>query len=284
MSNTLTVAFIAQFDNEVKQAYQGMARLTGTARTRTGVNGSTYRFPKMGKGMAQPRVYQADVTPMNVINSNVTATLEPWNAPEYSDIFAQAQVNFDERRELVKVVAGALGRRLDQLELDALLLGTTNTVAVGFGGSNAMNVGKLRAMKRVLDDNGVPEEDRHVAISATALQQLLGSAQTTSMFYNQVRSLVDGEIKKFLGFDFHLIETRTEGGLPLTGNSRTIYAWHRDAVGMAIGMDMSTEINYVPEKTSWLINGKLLAGAINIDNAGIVQATIDESVEVNPTV
>lgn len=282
MSNTLPTAFIAQFDAEVKQAYQGMARLTGTARTRTGVNGSTYRFPKMGKGMAQPRVYQADVTPMNVINSNVTATLEPWLAPEYSDLLAQAQVNFDERRELVKVVAGALGRRLDQIEINALNLGTDNTVAVGFGGSNAMNVGKLRAMKQVMDDNGVPEEDRHIAISATALQQLLGSAQTTSMFYNQVRALVDGEIKKFLGFDFRMIESRTEGGLPKTGNIRTIYAWHRDAVGMAIGVNENTEINYIPEKTSWLVTGKLLAGGINIDNAGIVQATIDESVEVNP--
>lgn len=285
MSNTLPAAFIAQFDTEVKQAYQGFARLRGTARTRDGVVGSTYRFPKMGKGIAQPHIYQADVTPMNIINSNMTATLAPYDAAEYSDMLAQAQVNFDERQQLVKAVAGALGRRLDQIQINqALIPATDNTVAIGFGGSNAMNVGKLRAMKSVMDGNGVPEEDRHIAISAPALDQLLGSTQTTSSFYNNVQALVAGELKYFLGFNFHIIENRVEGGLPLVGNIRTLFAWHKDAVGVAIGMDMRTEMNYIAQKTSWLVNGMMLAGAINIENAGIVQVTVDESVEVNPTV
>jgi hypothetical protein len=51
-------------------------------------------------------------------------------AAEYSDIFSQQKVNFDERRELVQVVSGAIGRRMDQLVIDALSgSGTALTVA-----------------------------------------------------------------------------------------------------------------------------------------------------------
>lgn len=283
MSVNLPNNFIAQFDAEVKQAYQGMSKLMNCARVRHGVVGSTIRFPKMGKGLATPRVYQADVVPMNVAHTNATATLNPFIAAEYTDIFAQQQVNFDEKRELVKVVAGALGRRLDQMIItDALVASGVNTVAIGVGGSNAMNVGKLRAMGAVLDAKGVPMEGRHIAISSVAKQQLLGSVQVTSSDYNGVRALVNGDVDSFLGFKFYLIEDRTEGGLPIAGNNRSVFAWHTDAVGLGIGIDMRTEINYIPEKTSWLVTGMLLGGAINVDDDGIVSATIDESVEVNP--
>lgn len=283
MSTQLPAAFIASFDAEVHQAFQGMAKLTGTCRTRTGIVGSTHRFPVMGKGMAQPRVYQSDVTPMNIAHSNKTVILEPWLAPEYTDLFAQQQVNFDERRELVKAVAAAMGRRRDQLVIDnALTAANTNTVAVDVGGNNAFNVAKMRRAKKIMDANGVPSENRHMAISATCMEQLLGSTQATSIDYNAVRALVDGNINSYLGFNVHLIEDRDEGGLPLVGNNRTVFAWHYDAVGVAIGLEQQTDINYIAEKTSWLVTGKFLGGAINIDNAGIVQITADESEEVNP--
>ncbi len=282
MSIQLPNNFISLFDAEVKQEYQGMAKLMGTVRTRTGVNGSTYRFPKMGKGLAQPRIFQSDVVPANITHSNATCVLESWVMSEYSDIFAQAQVNFDERRELVKAVAGGISRRLDQIVIDnGLIPANTNTVALGVGGNNAFNVGKLRAAKKILDANGVPSDNRHMAISATAMQQLLGSTQATSFDFNSVKALVNGEIDTYLGFKMHMIEDRDEGGLPLANNQRQIFAWHQTAVGLAVGLDMRTEINYIPEKTSFLVTGMLLAGAVNVDNDGVVQLLIDETVEVN---
>lgn len=80
-------------------------------RQRRGVEGSTVKFPKVGRGVATPRIGQTDVTPLNVGFSNVTLTLEDWIAAEYSDIFSQQKVNFDERSELVQVLGNAIGRR-----------------------------------------------------------------------------------------------------------------------------------------------------------------------------
>lgn len=280
MSTQLNQAFIAQFEAEVKQAYQGMAKLGGTCRARNNVVGSTIRFPKMGKGLATPRIPQTDVTPMNVTHSNVTATLADWIAPEYTDIFDKQKVNFDEQKELVQVVAGALGRRLDQIQLNAITLPGTNTVVKTLGGIDGFNMAKIRRAKKIMDGFGVPSSDRHFAVSAAAMEQLLGSTQATSSDFQNVKSLVDGDIKTMCGFKFHMIEDRVEGGLEIAGNDRTLLAWHKDAIGLGIGINISTEINYIPEKTSWLISGKLSAGAIAVDTDGIVEVAIDETVVV----
>ncbi len=168
MSISLSNAFVTLFDAEVKQAYQGKAMLVPAVRQRRGVEGSTVKFPKVGKGVATPRVGQTDVTPLNVGFSSVTLTLSDFNAAEYSDIFSQAKVNFDERQELVQVVASAMGRRQDQMILDALAASSTAlTVANSIGGSNTnLNVAKLRAAKRLLDKNNVPADGRHIIIHA----------------------------------------------------------------------------------------------------------------------
>ena len=280
MSVSLSNAFVTLFDAEVKQAYQGKAQLVGAVRSRRGVEGSTVKFPKVGAGVATPRVPQTDVTPINASFSQVTLTLADWNAAEYSDIFSQAKVNFDERQELVQVVANAMGRRQDQMIIDALTASSTSlTVSNDIGGSDTnMNVAKLREAKRLLDKNNVDPGDRHIVIHANSLASLLSETAVTSSDFNSVKALVQGDINTFLGFTFHVMGDRSEGGLAIDGsNDRTVWAFHKSAIGYGEGIGMRTEINYIPEKTSWLVNEVFSAGAIAIDAAGIVQITCRES-------
>ncbi len=276
MSVSLSNAFVTLFDAEVKQAYQGKAMLVGAVRQRRGVEGSSVKFPKVGKGVATARVTQTDVTPMNVGFSNVTCTLQDWNAAEYSDIFSQAKVNFDERSELSQVVGAAIGRRQDQLILDALSAATsTGTVANSIGGSNTnMNISKLREAAKILNAKNVPSDGRHIIIHANSLASMLEQTSVTSSDFNSVKALVQGEISTFMGFQFHILGDRTEGGLPIDGSSdRTLYAFHSQAIGYAEGIAPKTEINYIPEKTSWLVNALFSAGSVAIDSEGIVKIT-----------
>jgi len=280
MAIGLSNAFVTLFDAEVKQAYQAKAQLVGATRQRRGVEGSTAKFPKVGKGVATLRVPQTDVTPLNVDFSQVTVTMEDWNAAEYSDIFMQQKVNFDERQELVQVVSNAIGRRQDQLILDALnASGTSLTVATSIGGADTnLNVAKLREAKKLLDKGNVPPQDRHIVLHANNLASLLSETAVTSSDFNTVKALVAGEINTFLGFTFHILGDRTEGGLPLAaGDVRSVWAFHKDAVGYAEGIGPKTEINYVPEKTSFLVNSMFSAGAVAIDAEGIVKISADES-------
>lgn len=280
MAVSISNAFVTLFDTEVKQAYQADAVLRNTVRLRTGVTASTHKFPKIGAGVAQVRVPQTDVTPLNVTYSQATVTLTDYIAAEYSDIFNQSKVNFDERQELVQVVAKAIGRRSDQMIIDALAAsGTSLTVATSIGGAGTnMNMAKLRETARLLNTANVPAEDRYILIHASQLSSLLSETSVTSSDFNTVKALVQGDITTFMGFNFITIGDRSEGGLAGggAGSTRVVYAYHKMAVGMAEAMAIRSEINYIPEKTSWLVSSMFSAGAIAIDAGGIVAITCTE--------
>ena len=277
MAVGISNAFVQLFDAEVKQAYQASRALAGVTRERANVEGNQVKFPKIGKGTATVRVPQTDVTPLNVSYSQVTASMSDYIAAEYSDIFHQAKVNFDERRELVQVVGNAIGRRMDQLVIDALNAASSpGTVGTDIGGVGTnLNLAKLLAAKKALDAKNVPAEGRCMVIHANGLSALLNETELTSSDFATIKALSMGEINTFLGFRFIMLGDRDEGGLPLP-STRTSFAFHRDAVGMGISMNQKSEINYVPEKTSFLVSSMFSAGAIAIDDEGIVKISSTE--------
>jgi len=283
MSTNLSPAFVQLFEAEVHQAYQGAAVLRGAARTRTGVVGDTVKFPKVGKGSASVRVPQTDVTPINASFSQVSVSMTDYVAAEYSDIFNQQKVNFDERQELAQVVGNAIGRREDQIIIDALeaaSAGSTVAKTVVTSGSAAasnLNVGKIIAAKKALDAKNVPPTDRHFVIHANNLAGLLGDERAVSGDFQTLRALVSGEINTMMGFRFHVIGDRDEDGLPLSSSDRTTFAFHRSALGVGVGIAPKTEINYIPEKTSFLVTAMLSMGAGAVDVDGICDVICDES-------
>ena len=65
-----------------------------------------------------------------------------------------------------------------------------------------------------------------------------------------------------MGFTFHILGDRDEGGLAIDGsNDRTCFAFHQSALGVAVGIAPSTEVNYIAEKTSfWTDNTSFWTG------------------------
>ena len=272
MSINLSPVAQTIFDDEVKHAFQTAGSLRDTVTVRNGVIGDIYKFRKMGKGLANQKATQADVTPMDVSHDNISCTLQNWNAPEYTDIFDAAEVNFDEQRELAQTTAGALGRRLDQLIIDALAAEGSPAGTIVHG-SAGMTLAKVVEASKHLNDKGVPSEDRHFAISAAGLEDLLVISQVTSSDFNSVRALMSGELDTWMGFKWHIIETRSEGGLPFASSTTESFAWHKSAVGLAVGIDLKTEVNYIAQKTSFLCNGVMKAGAVSRDGDGSVSVS-----------
>lgn len=283
MSTNLSPAFVQLFEAEVHQAYQGAAQLRGAARMRTGVVGDTVKFPKVGKGQASVRSPQTDVVPINGEFSQVSVSLTDYIAAEYSDVFNQAKVNFDERQELAQLVGNAIGRREDQIIIDALNSASAGgtvaktVVTSGSATSSNLNVGKIIEAKKLLDAANVPATDRHFVIHANNLAGLLGDERAVSADFQSIQALVSGQVGTMMGFTFHVIGDRDEGGLPKSSNDRTGFAFHKSALGCAVGIAPKTEINYIPEKTSFLITAMLSMGAGAIDTAGIIDVVMDES-------
>lgn len=286
MSKYLTNAQVIEFDSMVKHEYQGKAILKPSVTVRSGVVGGSYKFTRMGDGLAYQKASAADVTPMDITHARQTATLENWNADEYTDIFDAKTVNFDEQRELATTIAKALGRREDQLIIDSM-------TAVTFAATNDLNpdtgrvfdasattnftLDLIRSAKGHFDDIEADAEERHIALRALALQTLLEDPEVTSSDYNTVKALVRGELDTYMGFKFHVIGTRAEGGLPGVAADRIAYAWHKPSVGIAVGIDPQTSVDWVPVKKSWLSSGELKAGAVAREPQGIVKLVYNET-------
>lgn len=182
MSKFLSNAAVIEFDSEVKHEYQGMQSLRSTVSLRTGFKGESYNFTRMGKGLANQKASQADITPMDISHARQVATMGNWNAGEYTDIFDSAEVNFDERSELAQTIAKAIGRREDQLVIDA-------AAAVSFVSTNDsdpdtgrvfdisatrnFDLTSIRSAKGHLDDIEAESGERHLVLRAQAMQELL---------------------------------------------------------------------------------------------------------------
>jgi len=276
MSKNLSAVAVTEFDSMVKHAYQGMGLLKNSVTLRNNVVGDTYKFRRMGKGLANQKSTSDLVTPMDVGHEFKTATLSNWNAPEYTDIFDAADVNFDEKQELAMTIAGALGRRCDQLVIDAMDGSTPLTTAIPQGGTN-LTMAKVIDAQVALRDQGVPNTELFAAIESQGLGGLLNDEKATNADYQNIKALVSGEINTLVGFQFVIIETRTEGGLALAGNIVDSWFFQRPAVGLAIGIDMKTEINWIAERTSWLTNGMLKAGSVVRDEGGLVKVQYDKT-------
>lgn len=276
MSKTLSSVAREEFDSLVKQSYQGMGGLKNFVTLRRNVVGDTYTFRKMGKGMANQKSTADDITPMDVSHSTVTATLGNWNAGDYTDIFDQAEVNFDEKNEMAQVVAGAIGRREDQIIIDACDGATPLTTDVAAGAAN-LTVAKLIDAKVELKKQGVPNSELVGVIEGDGLGGLLNDEKASSGDYQSIRALVNGDINTLLGFNIYVVEDRDEGGLTEASNIVDSWFFHKAAIGLAIGIDMRTEVNYIAHKTAWLCNGLFKGGAANRDAGGLVKVQYDKT-------
>tara|TARA_B100001094_G_scaffold59835_1_gene55264 strand:+ start:4784 stop:5629 length:846 start_codon:yes stop_codon:yes gene_type:complete len=274
MSKTLSSVAVTEFDSMVKQAYQGMGMLKPAVTQRNNVIGDTYKFRRMGTGLANQKSTSDLVTPMDVTHEFKTATLTNWNAPEYTDMFDAQDVNFDEKQELANTIAGALGRRCDQLVIDAMdastPLTTTVGTAVGGAGTN-LNMAKVIKAQVELRNQNVPNTELFAVVNALGLSGLLNDTNATSSDFQNIKALVSGEIDTLVGFKFMIISDRAEGGLTVAANVVDSWFFNRPAVGLAIGIDMKTEVNWIPERTSWLCNGALKAGSVVRDEGGLVK-------------
>jgi hypothetical protein len=274
MAQSLSAIAQIEYDAAVKAAYQSAGMLRSHVRVKNNVIGNTTRFRRVGRGVAQQRVPGSDVTVMNTQYAEVSATLTDWIAAEYTDKLDQLLVNFQERDILAANIAGACGRRLDQMVIGALdaAYGSPNIAA----GSTGLTDAKLRRAMALFDSRAVPAGQRKMVISARAKEDLMAEQRFTSKDFVDNYVVTKGQLPPLYGFDFIVIDDRDEGGLPLVSTTRTNFAFDMQAVGLAIAHEEPLEVNYIAEKTSWLSAQMIKAGAVVIDNLGVVEiATVE---------
>lgn len=305
-----TTAFTTMFGDEVTHvAQQTASNLQGAVRTVRGVVGSTYKFPVMGKAgyvVNKPAGEDLDVMSSTAYGSITTtantgttteykvagtspasmetATLRAYATGEYADNVEQLFTNVDLRSAYAESIAASMNRAYDQVIIDALdAAHTEGGLALDILGADGattgtgadINRGTLTAAHKALTENNVPMGDRYFVISPNGLNHLLADTNLISSQDGPLsNALVTGQVANVMGFNI-IVSSQLSAGVTNTGDKMG-FAFHKNALGMAVGKDITTEVNYVPEKLATLISAQFSAGATAIDNTAIVAVEINE--------
>lgn len=266
MAIDISDAFIKQYESDVHMAYQRMgSKLRNTVRVKNGVKGSSTFFQKVGSGTAVQKSRHGNVSPMNIDHSQVECTLGDWYAGDYIDKLDEIKTNIDERMVVAQNAAAALGRKTDEMIATAMD-GTTNVQTEG--GTARLTTTKINAEFVRFGENDVPDDGgRFWAVSHDQWVDLLGITAFSSADYvgpDQLPYKAGMAAKVWMTFMWFQFT-----GLSEASSIRKTFAWHRNAVGHAIGADVSSEINYIPEKVAHFANSMMSMGSVLIDAKGV---------------
>ena len=264
MANTIDQAFIKQFETEVHMAYQRMgSKLRNTIRS-TNVTGSTARFQKIGTGSASTKSRNGNVSPMELVHTNVEVSMSDYYAAEYIDKLDELKTNINERQAVTQSAAAALGRKTDELIIAAMDAGANSTQIHDTG--SALAKADLLSLFETMGTADVPEDgQRYLAMSPAGYADLFAINEFASSDFVGPQNLPFAggmTMKEFLGFK--IFSTSAVAG----GKN---FAYHTTAVGIGVNSDVQTEVNYVAEKVSHLATSMMSMGAVAIDDNGIYE-------------
>jgi len=270
MTATIDQAFVKQFEAEVHMAYQRMgSKLKSMVRNVNGVKGNTVQFQKVAKGSASTKARHAEVVAMNSVHSNVTATLSDFYAADYVDKLDELKVNIDERNIVAQNAAYALGRKTDSIITDTFDAGATALANNSAGSTTGMNLDKAQNVFEIFGNNDVPDDgQRYWVVGPKQWSDLLDIDQFSRAEYIGEADLpYKGGMtaKRWLSFMWMGFS-----GLPTSGSTdRHTMAFHKSSLGMGVGSDVRTEVNYIPEKVAHLTTSYMSMGAVLIDGDGV---------------
>ena len=273
MSMSLDQIEIQQFISDAHAEFQSQGfLLEPSVRVKQGTRGEIINFPVFGKGVANQKGVQDDVTPLDINSRNVTLTMQDWFAAEYVDRTFKYKLAVNATQEYSSLCAQAIGRRSDQMIIDAIIsanygggIEQGNTVTVS---GNATYEQFLEG-HRYLRQNAAAKGDLFCIMDADAEANLLADDHFTNIFFMKTQTLagngLDGQ--EILGIRIIVLPNMPEGGLP----DGTFYMYNRQAVGYAANARLEGTIDWVPTKASYLIDMWLEANACVIDQTGMVK-------------
>ncbi|MCS5596491.1 MAG: phage capsid protein [Alphaproteobacteria bacterium] len=162
MSTSLENSFIKQFEQEVHQAYQRQgSKLRGAVRTVSDVKGASTTFQKVGKGVASTKSTHGMLPVMNLDHTAVECILQDYYAGDWVDRLDELKMQTDERMIIANAGAYALGRKTDELIINALDTASTNVIA---DDSDGLTKAKVLEAFELLGENDVPDDGQRYAV------------------------------------------------------------------------------------------------------------------------
>lgn len=266
MATTIDKAFVKQFEREVHEAYQRMgSKLRPTVRSKSSVTGASTTFQKVGKGTAATKARHGHVPVMNLEHEPVECLLADYYAGDWVDKLDELKVNIDERSVIANAGAYALGRKTDEMILDAL----SDATQEAGDGTDGLTKAKVLEAFETLGTADVPDDGQRTAVIGwKQWSDLLAIEEFASSDYVGSDELPwrGTQAKRWLGTLW-----LPHSGLPLAAGIRTGFWYHKTAVGHASGSDVQSDVTWHGDRAAHFVNNMMSQGAALIDGAGIVK-------------
>jgi Phage capsid protein len=266
MSTSIDQAFVKQFEREVHVAYQRQgSKLRHAVRVKNGVVGSSTVFQRVGTATAKTKGRHAMVPVTSTDFNAVEVTLTDFYVGEWIDRLDELKTNIDERQVLANAGAFALGRKTDEIIIEAL---STATEVAGVASTGLSKAKVLEAFEK-LGGKDVPDDGQRVAV--------IGWRQWSDLLdlneFSSAEFVGDDQLpwrgmqaKMWLGTMW-----LPHSGLPLSNGVRTCFWFHKSAVGHAIGQDVTTDITWHGDRAAHFVANSMSQGAGLIDPAGVIK-------------
>ena len=275
MSTSIDNAFIKQFEREVHEAYQRQgSKLRNTVRMVSNVKGASTTFQKVGKGTASTKSTHGMVPVMNLAHSSIECLLQDFYAGDWVDKMDELKINHDERQVIASAGAHALGRKTDELIIDALTTASTNIIA---DANTGLTKDKVLEAFEIFGDTDVPDDGQRFAVVGwKQWSDLLQIEEFVNADYIGKTDLPYSSItqaKMWLGTIWV-----PHSGLPVdAGGVRSCFYYHKTAVGHASGSDVQTDVTWHGDRAAHFVNNMMSQGATLVDDSGIVVIDCDET-------
>jgi hypothetical protein len=185
-------------------------------------------------------------------------------AAEYIDKLDELKTNIDERQAVATSSAAALGRKTDEILITAMDAGANSTQL--HDTNSAVEKADLLSAFETMGTANIPEDgQRYIAMHPKGFADLFLITEFASSDFvgDQNLPYAGGmTMKNFLGFNIFSTSAVAAG---------KSMVYHTSAIGLGVGADVSTELNYVAEKVSHLATSMMSMGAAVIDDNGIYE-------------
>lgn len=274
MSVTIDQSFVSLWNDEVFQAFQRQgSQLLNTTR-RGELNGNTVYWHKVGKGTASQKARHGVVPAMNQSHTTVNQTMTDYYAGDWVDRLDLLKTNIEERQLVTNAGAFALGRAADDLITTALNKGVADIAH----GSTGMTTDKALEVVQRLADADVPFDGNVFAILPPKgfrdLSKGLGGTDSTekALWSSLFRGGADkGSPTMSQSFQWLGINWIMFTGTPKSGSTWSCFAWHRTAVGMNWGDQVTADITWHGDRAAWFVNNWISMCSKRIEDTGVVQ-------------
>ncbi len=311
MSFDITNAFVQQYsENVLVLSQQKGSKLRGSVTVESGVRGQFAFKDQVGATTYNTVINRNGDSPLNQTPfSRRRVQLVGRDVGDLVDTLDKVQMLIDPTSATALVFGFSMGRALDDLLVasafatsytDSGIDGVTptqvafpsaNIVAVndrtmqdegntGTGNSN-LTVSKLLVARKLLEQGNVDidMEAPQIAADAASIGGLMTATPVTSIWYNDVKPLVSGQVDKYLGIDFHRTElVKTSGlGVSLQSGGNTLLPFYvPSGMYLAIGEDIKARITERADKRfSFYVYFQMLMGATRLEEAKVIQIVCD---------